>query len=493
MSDSRPDTPSSGPDDAAEAPTPSAVSTPTVFVLFGATGDLAARMVIPAFGALAKQGLLPDNWRLIGNGRGHQTDDEFREHVKGVLDKAKTGLSGRQWRTFSASLRFAGGGFTEADPGDLADVVAEAKDDLGSDDVQLVHYIALPPSTFESYTKALAAHGLADRARVVYEKPFGTDSESFERLDKLVLSIFPEERVFRIDHFLGKEATQQLHVLRFNNRMMEQVWNRYHVAAVQIDIPETLGVSNRAGFYDETGATLDMLVTHQLQVMAEVALEPPVDSSPEALLEAREAVLKDFRPMSPDEAVLGQVEGYRDIDGVADDSQTDTFVAAKVWIDNDRWEGVPFLLRTGKQLKESHQHVTLVLRRPQTRGFGERPPRPETIAFSLAGNGTVAATVTAQRPGAPGDLVPGSLLLDLEDLPRAEPLPAYASLLRDVLAGDRALFTTATGLREAWRVAAPLLANRPPVQPYAPGSWGPEAAKEIAAPHGWLAQHSLES
>ncbi|WP_218974830.1 glucose-6-phosphate dehydrogenase [Streptomyces sp. NP160] len=475
------------------AATPTAVSTPTVFVLFGATGDLAARMVLPAFGALAKHGLLPDNWRLIGNGRGHQSHDEFRDHVKKVLDEAKTGLSGRQWRGFSSSLRFAGGGFSESDPGELADVVAEAKDDLGGgDDVQLVHYIALPPSTFEAYTKALDAHGLAEGARVVYEKPFGTDSESFERLDELVLSIFPEERVFRIDHFLGKEATQQLHVLRFNNRLLEQVWNRYHVAAVQIDIPETLGVSNRAGFYDETGATLDMLVTHQLQVMAEVALEPPADGSPEALLEAREAVLKDFRPMDPSEAVLGQVEGYRDIDGVDDDSQTDTFVAAKVWIDNDRWEGVPFLLRTGKQLKESHQHVTLVLRRPQTRGFGERPPRPETIGFSLAGNGTVAATVTAQRPGAPGDLVAGSLLLDLEDLPRAEPLPAYASLLRDVLAGDRALFTTATGLREAWRVAAPLLDNRPAVQPYAPGSWGPDAAKEIAAPHGWLSQNSLD-
>ena len=465
-------------------------SAPTVFVLYGATGDLADRLVMPGVAALARADLLPERWALVGSGRRSMADEDYRRHVVEGLREFGGDLDGRVLDEVAAGLRFAGGGFSADAPGELLAVLERVRGELG-EDAQVVHYLALPPSTFEDYTRAIAAHGLAAGSRVVYEKPFGTSPESFEQLDELVLSVFEEEQVFRIDHFLGKEATQQLHVLRFANRLFEQVWSAEHVAQVQIDVPETLGVDERAQFYDATGATLDMLVTHLLQVAAEVAAEPPAGPGPDALQQARESVLARFRPIDPAEVVLGQSSGYRHLDDVDDESGTDTFVAARVWVDTDRWRGVPFLLRTGKKLAESHQHVTLVLRPPTAlqHGEGERTSEPETITFTLSGNGTVWAGVTARRPGVSDDLVPGRLLLDLAELPDAEPLPPYAALLRDVLTGDRALFTTSAGLRDAWRVVTPLLQHRGPLHPYEPGSWGPAEAEDLAAPHGWLTQH----
>ncbi|WP_328293955.1 glucose-6-phosphate dehydrogenase (NADP(+)) [Kineococcus sp. NBC_00420] len=463
---------------------------PTVFVVYGATGDLAKRLVMPGFAALAAADLLPEKWVLIGSGRKAQPDDSYRDHVrKGLQEfaRGKNGVDDDVIESIMPGLRFAGGGFTADDPGELLDAIAAAKQEVG-DDAQVVHYLALPPSTFQGYTEAIAAHGLAEGSRVVYEKPYGTSPESFEELDQLVQSVFDEQQVFRIDHFLGKEATQQLHVLRFANRMIEQLWSNEHVAQVQIDVPEVLGVDDRATFYDETGATLDMLVTHLLQVAAEVALDPPSDWTSDALAQARENVLAKFRPLDPTEVVLGQGTGYQEIKDVREGSTTDTFVAAKVWVDTPRWEGVPFVLRTGKKLAESHQHVTLVFKRPLNSPQHDDDAVPETLTFILSGNGSVEAGVTARRPGVSDDLVPGKLYLDLAALPNAEPLPPYAALLRDVLIGDRALFTTSAGLRDAWRVACPLLAERPELLPYEPGSWGPEAAEEIAAPFGWLTE-----
>ncbi|WP_432510020.1 glucose-6-phosphate dehydrogenase [Kineococcus sp. SYSU DK001] len=466
---------------------------PTVFVVYGASGDLAKRLVMPGFAALAAADLLPERWVLIGSGRRATPDDRYRDHVRAGLEefaRGKNGVTDEVIASILPGLRFAGGGFSADDPGELLDAIAAAKEEVG-DDAQVVHYLALPPSTFEDYTKAIAAHGLAEGTRVVYEKPYGTSPQSFEELDRLVLSVFDEQQVFRIDHFLGKEATQQLHVLRFANRMIEQLWSNEHVAQVQIDVPEVLGVDERATFYDETGATLDMLVTHLLQVAAEVALDPPADWTSEALAKAREDVLAKFRPIDPDEVILGQGSGYQEIKDVREGSTTDTFVAARVWVDTERWSGVPFVLRTGKKLAESHQHVTLVFKRPSNSPQKDDGAAPETLTFTLSGNGSVFAGVTARRPGVSDDLVPGKLYLDLAELPNAEPLPPYAALLRDVLIGDRALFTTSNGLRDAWRVAAPMLDRRPELHPYEPGTWGPAAAEAIAAPYGWLTEQHL--
>lgn len=466
---------------------------PTAIVLFGATGDLAARMVLPAVAALAAHGLLPEHWRLIGNGRGERSDDDFRDHVREVLDPSAEGavLDAAAFEDFAANVRFAGGGFTADDPGRLPDVLASALGELG-EGAQVVHYLALPPSTFQPYTRALSQHGLTDGARLVYEKPYGASEHDFRELDALVLSVVDEERVFRIDHFLGKEATQQLHVLRFANRWVEQLWHRDAVEQVQVDVPETLGVADRAEFYDETGATLDMLVTHLLQVAAEVAMEPPAGASARDLVIARESVLAAFRPIDPAEAVLGQVDGYRDLPEVADDSTTDTFTAARLWVDTDRWRGVPFLLRSGKQLAGGAQRVSLVLRRPEVGvpgvSLGADGEHVQALTLDLAGSGEVRIGVSAQRPGSEGELVDGALVLQLPDLPGAQGLPPYAVLLRDVLMGDRALFTGAEGLAQTWRVVGRLLQERPELRPYEPGSWGPQAAQALPGAVGWLAE-----
>ncbi|MGY1694599.1 MULTISPECIES: glucose-6-phosphate dehydrogenase [unclassified Geodermatophilus] len=454
---------------------------PTVFVLFGATGDLAARLVLPSFDQLQRRGLLPADWRLIGSGRGERSDDEFRDLVRHAL--AEHG-DGDPADGLLDRLRFAGGGHTPEDPGQLLDEVRRAREEIGAD-AQLVHYLAVPPGAFEGITRALDTHGLAEGARVVYEKPYGTSPEGFRELDELVHSVLDEEQVFRIDHFLGKEGTQDLHVLRFANGLFSSVWSREHVAQVQIDVPETLDVADRAEFYDATGATLDMLVTHLFQVAAEVAMEPPASLAPDDLQEARETVLTAFRSLAPEDVVLGQFDGYRDLDHVADDSRTDTFVAARLEVDTDRWRGVPFLLRTGKRLAESHQRVTLVMRRPDG-PVGPTPGGGNTVSLSLKGAGSLDLGLVAKRPGPDLDLAVAGASLDLGEVPGGEPLPAYASLIHDVLVGDRSLFTTSAGLAQAWRAVSPLLDARPQVQPYAPGSWGPEAADALADPCGWV-------
>ncbi len=454
---------------------------PTVFVLYGATGDLAARMVLPAFDRLQRRGLLPADWRLVGSGRGDRSDDEFRDLVRDAL--AEHG-DGDPADGLADRLRFAGGGFTPDDPGQLADAVAAARGELG-EDAQLVHYLAVPPGAFEGITRGLDAHGLAEGSRVVYEKPYGTSPDDFRELDELVHSVLDEEQVFRIDHFLGKEGTQDLHVLRFANGLFSSIWSREHVAQVQVDVPETLDVADRAEFYDATGATLDMLVTHLFQVAAEVAMEPPASLTPGDLQAAREAVLAAFRPLAREDVVLGQFEGYRDLDDVAGDSRTDTFVAARLEVDTDRWRGVPFLLRTGKRMAEGHQRVTLVMKRPDG-PVGELPGGGNTVSLSLSGAGELELGLVTKRPGPDLALAAARTSLDLGRVDGGEPLPAYASLIHDVLVGDRSLFTTSAGLAEAWRAARPVLEDPPELQPYAPGSWGPEAARALAEPCGWV-------
>ena len=467
---------------------------PVALVLFGATGDLAARMVLPAIAALAAAGGLPEHWRLIGNGRGQVSDEEFRDHLREVLRPGEDGavVDEERFGQLAGSVRFAGDGFSSDDPGQLPDVLHRALEELG-DGAQVIHYLALPPTTFVPYTEALRDHGLAEGARVVYEKPYGESKEGFEELDALVRSVFAEDDVFRIDHFLGKEATQQLHVLRYANRWVERLWCADEVEQVQVDVPEDLDVADRAGFYDETGAMRDMLVTHLLQVAAEVAMEPPADVSPQAIAAGREEVLKSFRAIDPAEAVLGQARGYTDLEEVADGSTTDTFAAAKVWVDTDRWRGVPFLLRSGKYLAGKAQQVSLVLRRPESppsgMDLGSDGEHRKALVHDLSGDGRLTIGVTAQRPGGEGELADGALVLRLPDLPGARPLPPYASLIRDVMLGERALFTTPEGIAETWRVVEHLTDDRrPEVQPYESGSWGPDAAQELPGDVGWLTE-----
>ncbi len=464
--------------------------TPVLIVLHGARGDLARRLVYPGLAALARGGLLPGRWLVLGTGRHEESDEGLAALVRDALrehdDPDRAGA-------LDGHVRYATT-CTEDDPGALVTAVARARRDLAGDDadgdVTVVHYLAVPPSAFAPTTRALRAHDLTTGVRVVYEKPYGTSPESFAELDALVHEALDEEQVFRIDHFLGKEATQNLHVLRFANELFGGVWSREHVEQVQIDVPETLDVAERAEFYDATGAALDMLVTHLFQVAAEVAMERPAKLDAAHLAAAREAVIARFRPLDPaEDVVLGQYTGYRDLEDVADGSTTDTFVAARLWVDDDRWRGVPFLLRTGKRLAVSAQRVTLVLRTPDVL-FGE-PAGPGLIGLSLAGDGAIDITTTVKRPGPDLRLATGTASLALDDVSPGEPLSAYASLLHDVLVGDRTLFTTPEGLRAAWAAFAPLLGpGRPAPEPYEPGTWGPARADALAGPDGWVLTRS---
>jgi glucose-6-phosphate 1-dehydrogenase len=458
---------------------------PTVFVLFGATGDLAQRMVLPAFYELFQHDLLPKQWLLVGNGRGDVSHEDFRAHFRDALTEFGP-RPGADFDEFAQHLRFAGGGFEKSDPGSLLDVLEEAKKDVG-DDARYIHYLAIPPTAFAGITEGLGEHGLAKDSRVVYEKPFGTSPENFRELDELVHRTLDESQVYRIDHFLGKEATQDLHALRFGNEIFGSMWSREHVRAVQIDVPETLDISDRAEFYDATGALLDMIVTHLFQLAAEVAMEPPVSMKAADLQAARESVVAAFRPLAADDVVLGQFDGYDRTEGVAEGSTQNTFVAARLWIDTDRWRDVPFLLRTGKQLAESQESVSLILRKPAGGPLShDAPEGANVLTLDLAGDGAIRLSMLVKQPGADFSLAPASVDLPLAHVDDADPLPPYVKLISDVIEGDRSLFTRPDGLAAAWAAIAPILDHPPTVIPYAPGSWGPEEADALAAPDGWL-------
>lgn len=473
---------------------------PLVLVLHGATGDLARRMVLPAIFTLATNGFLPERFALVGTGAEEISADAFRERVVASLTEfgGVTDPSAPEVVDFLQHLSFSGPVAPE-DAGALPERIAEAS---GGEAARVVHYLAVPPVAFDPITRALAAHGLSDGIRVVYEKPYGTSPESFEALDAVVHEVFDEEQVYRIDHFLAKEATQNLYVLRFTNELFGGIWNRNHVAQVQIDVPEELDVAQRAAFYDATGAALDMLVTHLFQVAAEIGMEPPFALDAAGLAKSRERVLADFRVLDPaTDVVLGQFDGYQDIDAVADGSQTDTYVAARVWIDNDRWSGVPFVLRTGKRMAASGQRVTLILRSDREMQFGAAPPgepevstetaylRSNTISVSLAGSGSISLRATVKRPGHDLVLASGTAQLDLASVDPGKSVPPYAALLYDVIKGDRSLFPTPENLRQAWRAFAPLQAAQAagslPVHRYEPGTWGPVQADALTAPYAW--------
>jgi glucose-6-phosphate 1-dehydrogenase len=345
--------------------------------------------------------------------------------------------------------------------------------------------MAVPPSAFGPLTEAIGAHGLAPGSRVVYEKPFGSSLESFEQLDKIAHETFEESQIYRIDHFLGKEATQNIHVLRFANGLYAGAWDSSHIESVQIDVPETLDVAMRAAFYDATGAILDMLVTHLFQIAGELAMEPPHCLEPDCLAEAREGVIGCFRPLGASDVVVGQYDGYRETPGVPSDSRTETFVAARMWIDNERWKGVPFLLRTGKCLEESRQRVSVVFK-DAVPGLPGQPSGGSILGFELSGDGEIDLGLVVKQPGPAMSLGIGKTTLPLGSTGNGPSLPAYSLLLLDVMTGDRSLFTRPDGLEHVWTVADGLVRNKPEPVPYPRGSWGPPEAAELARPQVWV-------
>jgi glucose-6-phosphate 1-dehydrogenase len=328
---------------------------------------------------------------------------------------------------------------------------------------------------------------------VITEKPFGTDLDSARRLNHQLHSVFAEHCIFRIDHYLGREAVQNLLALRFANGMFEPVWNRNHIDHVQIDVPETLSIEMRGSFYEETGAFRDMIVTHLFQVLGFVAMEPPTSLEPKALGVEREKVFESMPALRPGDVVRGQYKGYRDEDGVAADSDTETFVAVKAFVDNWRWEGVPFYLRSGKRLAESRHLLTIAYSNPPRRmfpldcsnvaeSFGH-----DHLTFELGDPGSISASFLAKVPGPRIELGEAHMRFSYADTfgGPEEALDPYERLIHDVMVGDRTLFTSSEAIERLWEVSQPVLEEPPPAIPYAPGSWGPAEIDELIAPRRW--------
>ena len=460
---------------------------PQVLVLFGGTGDLARRKLLPGLWHLHRAGLMPGEFRIIGTGR-HQPDGEYVDEVREALDEHAGGdIDDETWDGFADALSFV---TSSADDGqDLADAVRAAHDDLGDDSRRLL-YLSVPPSAMEPMVAMVGETGLADGARIVMEKPFGSDLESAKALNAALYEHFDEDAIFRIDHFLGKEPVQDILALRFANGLFEPIWNRHHIASVQIDIPEDLGLEGRGGFYEETGAFRDMVVTHLSQIMGFLAMEPPSSLDATALRDVKAAVFAELVDFTPDRAVFGQFDGYEDEDGVEEGSTTETFAAVRAEFDNDRWRGVPFLLRTGKAMAEGRRVVTVAWRDPEPVLFtqddrDEGPDRPDELVLELTEDPRISVELRVKRPGPTMVSTRATMVLDVGDATEDEGLEAYERLLLDVMAGDHLLFTRADEIETIWARAAPLLADPPDPLRYQQGSWGPKAAAELAAPGRW--------
>ena len=445
-------------------------------VVFGITGDLARRSTLPALYSLSQQGLLM--CPVIGVGRRPVSDDELRQHATEAIQAAEDDVDDAALAEFLGRLQYVGGNAEESSMYErLRDVLADA--------TLPVFYLATPPSMFDEIAEELAGAGLVgDESRVVVEKPFGTDLASARDLNRRLTAIFPEERLFRIDHFLGKEPVQDIMYLRFANAMFEPIWNREHVASIQITMAEDFGVDDRGAFYDPVGAIRDVVQNHLLQVLALVAMEPP-SGDHDAIPRRREDVFRAMPAVDPREAVRGQYVGYRDVEGVRPDSDTETFVSLQLEIENWRWAGVPILIRAGKALPATATEIVIRLQRvPQLQWGGHRlySPGYDDIVLRIGRQAGISIYVRAKTPGKAVSQ-PVSLDLDFaEEL--GEPPQPYERLLSDALRGDPTLFPRWSVIEETWRIVQPLLDEPPPIERYPPGSWGPTSSHAVAAAHG---------
>jgi len=461
-----------------------------IIVLFGATGDLARRKLLPGLFHLSEVGLMPDRFRIICTSRRAVDGDEFRELARAAVDEfGREPTTTDSWQGFAATLSAAtiGDGL-----GELRDVVARSRKELGGEP-RLLHYLSVPPGASADLVEELGEAGLDEGARIIMEKPFGTDLASARELNERVLAVFDESQVFRIDHYLGREAVQNLLALRFANGMYEPVWNRDHIDHVQIDVPETLSIAMRASFYEQIGAFRDMVVTHLFQVLGFVAMEPPTTLDARTLVAEKTKVFEAMPSIDPDAVVRGQYEGYREEEGVAPESDTETFVALRAFVDNWRWAGVPFYLRTGKRLAESRHLLTIAFTEPPRRMFpldchyvAEAFGR-DHLTFELGDPGSISASFLAKVPGPTMQLGEAHMHFSYATAfgGPEQALEPYERLIHDVMIGDRTLFTTSDAIERVWEVSRRVLEEPPPVHRHEPGSWGPPPMDELIAPRQW--------
>jgi glucose-6-phosphate 1-dehydrogenase len=440
-------------------------------VFFGATGDLAYKKIFPAFHAMARRGNL--NVHVIGVARSGWTLEELRARARDSIEEHGDPLDEKAFAELSARLSLVGGDYREAG------TFEALRKELG-DAKHPVHYLAIPPSMFGTVVEGLHRSGCARDARVILEKPFGRDLPSAQALNETLHTLFDESSIFRIDHYLGKEAVQNLLVFRFANTFLEPIWSRHYVESVQITMAESFGVQGRGSFYEEAGAIRDVIQNHMLQVVSFLAMEPPAATHGEAIRDEQVKVFRMIRPLSPDDLVRGQFRGYRQEDGVAPDSRVETFAAVRLAIDSWRWEGVPFLIRAGKCLATTTTEVLVKLRRPPLSKLC--PDEVNYVRFRLSPDVTIAIGARVKQPG--GQMLTEPTELRVVDQPEGDEMEAYERLLGDAMAGDATLFARQDGVEAAWAIVQPILGTATPLHEYEPGSWGPAEAAQLAADAG---------